>query len=421
MRSLGSIACPRRREGAPRARSEAYATRHDRRESALSRIKVRSVQVMGKPGLRAVGTHFEIYSTCDDLFVREVTYYLDEVFAAYRQSFEIQRNAERRVRVYLLADLAEYKRFQQAQLGGVVLNPAFYHIKKNFIAAYDMVQKDEAAAIRVRILALEKEIRKSKDQIKEREDWIKQEGREARKKINTEAARARREVQRGNPANRTALLRKVDEWKKERFRLVSNWEKDQRKKLKQDKARIAETISHNRGIIAANNRVREQRNARMFEMLFHEGFHAFARNFLWQRKGETAVPRWLDEGLASYYERSVVEAGELIHGSAHPAFLARVQRSRAEGKLIGLDQLIDSSGAQFLAAHVRDQDRAGLHYAQAWALTHYMVGRVSRERMEAYVKLMLAGADNRKAFETMMGEPIDQVDFHLRQHLASLR
>ena len=50
-----------------------------------------------------------------------------------------------------------------------------------------------------------------------------------------------------------------------------------------------------------------------------------------------------------------------------------------------------------------------------------MVGRIPRERMEAYVTLVLAGADHRKAFEAMMGESIASVETQLRRHLAGLQ
>ena len=71
----------------------------------------------------------------------------------------------------------------------------------------------------------------------------------------------------------------------------------------------------------------------MFEALFHEGFHAFALNFLWIRGGKgSAVPRWLDEGLASYYEMSAVDAEELVHGAPQPYFLDLIRKASREGQ-----------------------------------------------------------------------------------------
>ena len=153
-------------------------------------------------------------------------------------------------------------------------------------------------------------------------------------------------------------------------------------------------------------------------MLFHEGFHAFTRNFLWENTA--AVPRWLDEGLASYFEMSAIDAGELIHGAPHPQLLARLKKALKAGTPLGIAQLLRRGGAQFLVAHRSQQARASLLYAQSWAIAHYMAGRVPRERIAAYVTAVAAGVDPVQAFETMMGQPIRHVEVDVREHVQRL-
>src|SRR5262249_21535280 len=74
----------------------------------------------------------------------------------------------------------------------------------------------------------------------------------------------------------------------------------------------------------------DQATARLFALLYHESFHAYAAAFVYPPlppeqvragKGTGELPRWLNEGLAQVFETAVVEAGELRADHADKARL----------------------------------------------------------------------------------------------------
>src|ERR1043165_1994755 len=157
-----------------------------------------------------------------------------------------------------------------------------------------------------------------------------------------------------------------------------------------------EEIERYRGIVRANRATLANQSRVMYETLFHEAFHAFAANFLWAERDDGRLPHWLHEGMATYYERSVVEAGELIHGSVHPLMLDLVRRSS-----VPLEKIVVAGGEAFAVTHPTEADRSGAHNASAWGLAHYLVSRgTTRDQFEAYAKASQSG-EAKKAFEIL--------------------
>jgi hypothetical protein len=385
-------------------------------------MKTRRVSFMGKPGLRTRGTHFEVRSTCEEAFVKDVTFYLDEVFAAYKDNFEIQRNADKLIPVYVLSDKDEYMRFQRQKIGAAIENPAFYHLRENFIAAYNMIQKEEAKKIREQIHILERKIREYDKKIKDREKSVRRAVIKFNSEVRTKAETERRKIKADRFGNKNARLRAVNKWERQELGRAEEIKREENKNLEAYREEINEYITKDRKVIAHNHKVLVAQNKLMFEALFHEGFHAFARNFLWKRGKDTAVPRWLDEGLASYYEMSAVDADELVHGAVQPGFLGLIRKASSEGKLLPIESILRADPMKFLIVHRSQAERSTLHYAQSWALAHYMVGRVPREKMQAYVVAVKGGADSVKAFRTMMGgRPVRTVEAEVRHHIEGLK
>jgi len=126
--------------------------------------------------------------------------------------------------------------------------------------------------------------------------------------------------------------------------------------------------------------------------------------------------------MACYYERSVVEAGDLIHGGVHPSFLALLRQQQQSNALIPVATVVAAGADLFQIQHTGDIPRQELAYAHAWGLAHYLMSRgVTRDRLEAYVVDLSAGKNRVAAFEALAGKKIGEVETEWRVHLSNLR
>jgi hypothetical protein len=404
-----------------KAKSEGLGTRRLRHEDALKAVVVTPRRLRGRPSLRATGRHVEVRSTCDERFIREVTVTVDALFDAYRDNFGIEGEPEKRIRIFLLSDEAEYRGFQMDRFGVATKNPAFYHLGKRYIAAYNMVQRDEELRIRKEVKRIEREIRETKEKIAEWERKIAKEVAAAKHKIELEVRRAKRRIQADGGAEKSRRYGEVDKWAREQRRSVQAWKSRNEDELDKYKDAADRVVAKNRETLARNAKIRREQNRVMFEYLFHEGFHAFAHNYLWQ-SGRRIVPRWLDEGLACYYEMSAVELdGTLAHGAPNREFVRLLSDARRKNRLLPCAKIVKATPGDYVVMHARDADRSTLHYAQSWALAHYLVDRVGTRRMRAYVKQVTAGADPVRAFEKLMGDKLTTVEFKVQRHVEGLK
>src|SRR5207249_824970 len=81
-------------------------------------IRPEAAEGEGAQGFRVTGSQFQRESTCDAGFVKDAALCLEEVFGAYRQYFDIRRNADRKVKALVFADRAEYARSAKRRHGG---------------------------------------------------------------------------------------------------------------------------------------------------------------------------------------------------------------------------------------------------------------------------------------------------------------
>ena len=403
------------------ARAAAFTTRRRRLSEAMAKMKLEPASFEGVRGVKLAGERFNLYSTCDDRFVKESAFALEEVFAAYGRFFDVRRNKDRKVAVYLLSSRAEYEAFLTRKHGRAVLNTAIYDPENNLIAAANLIQKAEERRIRQEILKVERTIEDIKRQATEEERKVDRQARDARARIAADAARIKNQIRRDSGGGKPQRLASIDRQKRDLFAKLKKQEAAIDKELKAYKKRADEVIKANRKVIADNRKVLRGQNSSMFETLFHEGFHAFATNHLWEAKGKVEIPRWLHEGMASYFEMSVVEAGELIHGAPHAEFLKTCKEKIAAGKWLPVEQVVRGGPDKFLVSHHSQEERSGLYYAESWALAHYVSDKVGKEAIEKYVGAVVAGADTVAEFEKMMGRPWREVNTALKKHVLALK
>jgi hypothetical protein len=404
-------------------RAKTFGERGVRRAEALNRIRPEPVQVDGAAGLRVTGTFFILDSTCEMTFVKDMAYILEGIFGAYEKHMGVRRNAGRKVKVYILAGRDEYMRFQTRNYGGAALNPAHYNLKDNFIAAFNMIQKEEERRVLGEIRRVEGLIETLKANVASESDRINRLAREIKQKVADTAAEARRAIRNANPPDAGERLRKVDQWEKENREAVKNQEAELQKELDDIRKAAREKIEANRKILEQNEWVLVNQNRAMLEILFHEGFHAYAANFLWEAREGVGAPRWLHEGMASYFERSAVEGGELVYGALHPAFSKILKEKLPRAGLPRLEDILKSKPEMFIVTeNSKEQvEQSTVNYAFCWLLGHTLAERMTAERTQAYVGEILGGADPVKAFEKLSGKSLRDVETELRTRILGFK
>ena len=130
---------------------------------------------------------------------------------------------------------------------------------------------------------------------------------------------------------------------------------------------------------------------RTFRVLQHEGFHQFALNYIGPN-----LPVWINEGLAQYFEDSVIVGQRLAVGLTSPSRIVRVKEAIEDGSVMPLASLAQISSRQWnQAMRDRPQDSAML-YAQSWSLVYYLIhgnDEGHRGAFVEYLKLLSQGSE----------------------------
>jgi hypothetical protein len=400
-----------------KAKAEAFEDREWEREKRISRIAVGRGQVAGRDGLVAAGDLFVVRTTCDEDFARAACDTLQQAYEGYLRHFKLRRKARVTLPVIVLDSPAAYHEYLQKTYGGTLPGSLGVYIKHdNVIITFNCVQREEATRIRGVIIEARKKIEDIRKDIIEHERKVDERARKRKGNVVKEAAEARAEVRRADPLNRPALMREIDDWVKGKFKEIEDWKAGAMRSLGGFRKTADEVIAGCRNVIRHNEGVIREQNRAMLETLFHECFHAFARNLLYTDK---EIPRWLNEGMACYFEMSVMEAGELLHGAPNRDRMRLYRDMAAKGKLPRLEAVL--RGTDFVVEHEGHIDRAVTAYSVSWALAHYACTAMTRDQMDGYVASVAAGADPADALVKALGQPLSSIDEAVRAHVASLK
>jgi hypothetical protein len=186
----------------------------------------------------------------------------------------------------------------------------------------------------------------------------------------------------------------------------------------------------------ANGAKFDATTTRLFAVLYHEAFHAYAATFVFPPrtpdevragKGTGALPRWLNEGLAQVFETAVVEAGELRADHADLGRLNRAKdrlRKKDGGGLVPLSDLLTAGKETFLAHHADERAAADRAYLTCWALAHYLTFDrrvIGTAKFKEYLAAVNTGADPRKAFEALVGRDLAATEADWHAYLMKLQ
>jgi len=142
-------------------------------------------------------------------------------------------------------------------------------------------------------------------------------------------------------------------------------------------------------------------------IIFHEYTHQLVRNAV-----GGGVPVWLNEGLAEYYSTFELTDGRSAHIGKPVASHVLLLRAR----FIPLGELlaVDHSSALY-----NEGDRRSIFYAEAWALTHYlMVQRPDGVAgINRYLNASRAAGNEGEAFAQAFGVTPAQMERELRDYV----
>lgn len=142
--------------------------------------------------------------------------------------------------------------------------------------------------------------------------------------------------------------------------------------------------------------------------IFHEYIHFIIdANF-----GQNEVPQWFNEGLAEYYQTfEIVDDIKVKLGLAQEGHLSLLQRSH----LMPLEQLLKVSNQQL---HQTGGDSRNIFYAQSWALVHFLTQGGRSAALNAYLKAVLSGTDEKEAFEKAFQTTYAKMEADLRRYVS---
>jgi len=151
---------------------------------------------------------------------------------------------------------------------------------------------------------------------------------------------------------------------------------------------------------------------RLWQVLAHEGFH----QFIGYELGD-AVPVWLNEGMAQYFENSTVKAGRLIPG-IDPLKLAAAQTLLRSRLLLSVPDLLMLDRGTFYA-------NPTITYPMSWALVHFLMNRdglnYQSSHFRRYLQDLRWNRDDVDSFRKRFGRESVEWEKEFRSYIAHLR
>jgi|GEM_PF-926627 len=152
---------------------------------------------------------------------------------------------------------------------------------------------------------------------------------------------------------------------------------------------------------------------RLWQVLAHEGFH----QFIGYELGD-AVPVWLNEGMAQYFENSSVKGGRLIPGGIDAARLVSAQALLRARQMISVSDLLLMERGTFYA-------NPAITYPMSWALVHFLMNRdglnYQSSHFRRYLQDLRWNRDDVESFRKRFGRDNVEWEKEFRSYIAHLR
>jgi len=161
--------------------------------------------------------------------------------------------------------------------------------------------------------------------------------------------------------------------------------------------------------ITLTTEVRGEQDA--FSVIFHEYTHLLIENSF------KDIPVWFNEGLAEYYSTFEIDDDQKITlGTpiSHHVFLLR------DSQMLPLRTLFE---VDHKSPHYNETNKAGIFYAQSWALMHYLIiGKAGKvEQLGKFMELRSAQVPLDQAFQQAFGTSFELMEKELREYVKKDR
>lgn len=159
---------------------------------------------------------------------------------------------------------------------------------------------------------------------------------------------------------------------------------------------------------------------RLFSTLRHEAAH----HFMVDKLGLMSLPRWLNEGIATYFDEGVLSGNVLLTGTISPYTLTRMQEAVRANQTIPFSKLFTSTESDWEKV-VGSQDHFSDVYRQSSLvilfLNSWKRGRYS-ESFGDYFKRIGTGQTHEQAFPVAFGNAtLEQLEKEWKEFVLSSR
>ena len=340
-----------------------------RREGDLRLVAIRRDQTVS---WQYQGDWFSLESTADEEMTRKSIVRIEQLFTAYRQILPPRLKPQTRLQFRLFGDTAEYRQF----LGGRGLdlkNPAFFAADFNLVAAGSDMNRFVAELDRVR---------REHKQLRQEYARLLAETPSRVKELNDTLGKA------GVPSEERQKISVAEQrkWKDEFATLESRIKAAERRNA----SRFQEVTGE------------------MFGRLAHESFHAYLENFVYPR-ASSAVPRWLNEGLAQTFESGLLDGDSLRVDAPGARPLARLKSDLAGTSPLPLGDVLTADADQFISTHRGDAEQSSRLYLYSWGLAYFLAFEqplLGTSDLERYVGPDTTGRSDIERFEALVGMPL---------------
>ena len=331
------------------------------------------------------GNGFWLESTANEETTKRAAVRIEQIFTAYRQILPPKRASQRRLKIMLFGDDAQYATFLRG-LGLEITNPAFFAADFNIVAAGSNVNRFVEELESTRIAH-----KKAKEQIES--DWRQLPARLA------EYGEQLRKSGISDTQRKAVIAAEQRTWQERRQKLHDEISRADRR----------------------NAAKFEQVTGEMFARLYHEAFHAYLDNYVYPHH-EFDVPRWLNEGLALTFEGGQLDAGTLRIDAPNRRVLPALQADLSGPTPLSLTDLLSADADAFLPAHRGGVGKAARLYEYSWGLAYYLVFDTMLLDSAAFTEFITPTASGVSAvsrFEKLVGKPLEDFEVEWREAMLN--